>query len=69
VIDDFSYTTLDRNEYNRHKERMDYPKDLKKILEQELYTLKCMIESREVPFSHQTVMDYYHEFQKDHPYE
>jgi protein associated with RNAse G/E len=69
VIDDFSYTTLDRNEYNRHKERMDYPKDLKKILEQELFTLKRMIEARETPFSHQTVMDYYHEFQKDHPYE
>ena len=61
VIDDFSYTTLDRNEYNRHKERMDYPKELK--------TFKEMIEKKEGPFSHQLVMDYYHQFQTINPYE
>lgn len=63
VIEDFSYKTLDRNEYNKHKQKMEYPHKLKKILEQELSTLKSMIENREGPFNHQTVMDYYTVYQ------
>lgn len=59
VIDDFSYNVLDRNEYNKHKERMDYPTDLKRILEKELTVLKGMIEKREEPFSKELVKKYY----------
>lgn len=59
VLDDYSYNILDRNEYNKHKERMDYPKELKQILEKELQKLKQMIENRIGPFSHQVVEDYY----------
>ncbi|MEC9485802.1 MAG: DUF402 domain-containing protein [Candidatus Izemoplasma sp.] len=59
VIEDFSYKTLDRNEYNKHKNKMDYPPKLKKILEKELSILKSMIENGEGPFNHKKVMDYY----------
>lgn len=59
VIDDFSYNVLDRNEYNKHKERMDYPSDLKKILERELNVLKGMIDGRQEPFSKELVRKYY----------
>lgn len=59
VIDDFSYTVLDRNEYNKHKERMEYPKDLKQILEKELSLLKTMIENRQGPFNKDVVKEWY----------
>lgn len=59
VIDDFSYTTLDRNEYNKHKNKMDYPQKLKVILEEELKLLKSMIENREGPFNVETVEEWY----------
>ena len=65
VIDDFSYNVLDRNEYNKHKERMDYPSDLKKILERELNILKGMIEKREEPFNKQLVKDYYNMYEEN----
>lgn len=59
VVNDFSYTTLDRNEYNRHKDKMDYPKELKVVLEEELKVLKKMIESKEGPFDISTVNKWY----------
>ena len=62
VIEDYSYTTLDRNEYNKHKAKMEYPSELKAILEKELQALKVMIEQRVYPFDHETVRRYYQEF-------
>lgn len=43
VIDDFSYHILDRNEYNKHKVKMNYSEKLRKILEEELKTLSLMV--------------------------
>ena len=65
VVDDFSYTTLDRNEYNKHKTKMDYPTELKQILEQELSLLKQRIEKRQYPFDHTVVRRYYNEYLED----
>jgi len=65
VIEDYSYTTLDRNEYNKHKAKMEYPSELKVILEKELQALKVMIEQRIYPFNHETVRQYYREFLED----
>lgn len=65
VVDDFSYNTLDRNEYNKHKAKMEYPPKLKKILEQELSFLKRQIEGREHPFKHQVVQEYYTQYLED----
>jgi len=62
VIDDFSYNVLDRNEYNKHKNKMEYPTKLKNILEKELQYLKLMIENREDPFNHETITSYYNRF-------
>ena len=59
VIDDFSYNILDRNEYNKHKAKMEYSTKLKKILEIELNSLKRMIDNREDPFNHELIKKYY----------
>lgn len=62
VLDDFSFTILDRNEYNKHKERMDYPTDLKKILEKELNILKEMVEKKLDPFNKELVREWYRKY-------
>ncbi|QMS85699.1 DUF402 domain-containing protein [Candidatus Xianfuyuplasma coldseepsis] len=62
VVDDFSYTTLDRNEYNKHKMKMEYPIELKSILERELSVLKERIEQRSYPFDHEVVKQYYNQY-------
>ncbi len=67
VIDDFTYTTLDRNEYNKHKTKMDYPVELKLILEQELSLLKKRIENHVFPFDHELVKAYYNRYLEDAP--
>jgi protein associated with RNAse G/E len=65
VIDDFSYNILDRNEYNRHKAKMEYPQKLKQILELELNVLKEKINRREYPFDHKLIKDMYHTFKEE----
>lgn len=62
VVDDFSYSILDRNEYNKHKAKMKYSNELKEILENELLQLKRLIENREYPFSHKLVLEYYNKY-------
>ena len=64
VIEDFKYNILDRNEYNKHKTKMEYPSKLKKILETELNKLKNMIETREEPFNYETIRSYYKRYQE-----
>ena len=59
VSPDYSYTTLDRKEYNKHKVKMEYPSDLKVILERELTILKNMIEDRQGPFKEGIVENYF----------
>jgi hypothetical protein len=59
VIEDFTYNILDRNEYNKHKDKMDYPTELKKILENELKVLRRMIENREEPFDVEIIRKWY----------
>ena len=62
VVEDFSYNTLDRNEYNKHKAKMDYPPKLKTILERELAILKEWIETRHTPFDHKLVQSFYQQY-------
>lgn len=64
VLDDYSYTILDRNEYNKHMERMSYSSELKQILEKELLTLRSMIENREDPFNEEVVTNWFNEYKK-----
>lgn len=69
VVDDFSYTVLDRNEYNRHKVKMNYSEKLKHILEEELTQLRQMIEQREEPFQHDTIIRYYNKYLEDYKHD
>lgn len=69
VIEDFSYKTLDRNEYNKHKAKMEYSTELKRILEQELTNLKQLIDNREHPFNHKTVSTYYKNYLEEMDHE
>lgn len=59
VAPDYSYTVLDRKEYNKHKVKMAYPEDLKPILENELNALKHMVETKQGPFEPGIVEHYY----------
>lgn len=59
VLDDFSFSILDRNEYNKHKEKMNYSEDLKEILEKELLHLKGLVETQTDPFNKELVMSWY----------
>ncbi len=62
VLDDFSFSVLDRNEYNKHQIKMDYPNDLKQILETELDMLKELVENRREPFNKELVMAWYEKY-------
>jgi len=62
VLCDLSYTILDRNEYNKHQEKMGYSDDLKIILEKELLDLVNMVKNEEGPFEKNTVMDWYSKY-------
>lgn len=64
VIEDFSFNILDRNEYNKHKERMDYSTELKIILEKELDILRRLIETRTKPFDQNLVKEWYRKYEE-----
>jgi len=62
VFSDFTFTTLDRNEYNKHQLKMDYPEDLKAILEIELELLKSFVLERKDPFNEKLVLEWYDKY-------
>lgn len=63
VLPSGEYKVLDRGEYNMHKHKMEYPTQLRTILEKELRQLKTWIEDKKGPFNPETVKDYYHNYQ------
>lgn len=62
VLCDHTFITLDRNEYNKHQDRMGYSVELKAILEKELLDLISMIKSNEGPFDSKLVLDWYKKY-------
>jgi protein associated with RNAse G/E len=62
VDSSFSYSILDRNEYSRHQEMMNYSDDIKEILQLEMNKLKEKIEKREFPFQKKYVLEWYQKF-------
>lgn len=66
VVDDFSYNILDRNEYNRHKMKMEYPDKLVILLEKELKILTDMVENNDLPFQHSIVKEYYEKYLEEY---
>lgn len=51
VFPSLQYHVLDRKEYSRHQNTMDYPDDLMTILDQEVAKLKQWIENAQGPFT------------------
>ena len=66
VLDDFSYNVLDRNEYNKHQLKMEYPEDLKEIIENELEVLRKLVETRSDPFNKDLIKEWYKKYEGDH---
>jgi len=64
VFPDYTYKVLDRGEYNRHKEKMDYSDEIKHILELELDKLKTLAMERKGPFEPGRVRTLYEEYKK-----
>ena len=58
VFPDKEYIILDRNEYEYHCEKMNYPDSIKKIIESELNDLIKMIENQEAPFNQTYINNY-----------
>lgn len=59
VMPDFDYQILDRNEFERHIKKFNYPPKLVSIIESELKKLLNMIENRLIPFNHQYIQEQY----------
>lgn len=59
VMLDFKYQILDRNEFERHIKKLDYPPKLVSIIEKELKVLLNMIEKRSIPFNHEYIKTLY----------
>lgn len=58
VYPDYSYNVLDENEYEEHARIMEYPENLKAIVEMELRNLIRMVERNDNPFDFDFINDY-----------
>lgn len=58
VYPDYSYNILDENEYDEHARIMEYPDELKAIVEMELRNLIHMVERNDKPFDFDYINDY-----------
>lgn len=59
VFPNGSFKVLDRNEYNYHKQKMNYSKEIDYILKEELTNLINIVRKKEYPFKKNTVEKYY----------
>jgi len=60
----FNYRILDREEYKYHANLMNYPDNLKVIIEYSLDSIIEMIKAKEGPFNISVVMKYFEEYKK-----
>lgn len=58
IFPDETYMILDENEYQYHAEKMNYPDNIKKIIDDELKTLLKMIEKKKEPFNFTYINEY-----------
>jgi protein associated with RNAse G/E len=61
---DRSYQILDENEYAAHAAEMNYPEDLKQIVEAQMQKLLGMMEQEADPFNEECINRYYREYEK-----
>ena len=64
VFPDGGFKVLDRNEYNYHKKKMNYPIEIDEIIKSELTELINMKRNDEFPFQKKVIEKYYKEFEK-----
>ena len=62
VFPDGAFKVLDRNEYNYHSKIMHYPKEIDKILKNELSNLIEMEQTNTVPFDKKVIDKYYEKY-------
>ena len=62
VFSDGSYKILDRSEYEYHKKKMNYSKEIDIIVNTELKNLIQLYEKREGPFNYEYVKKYYDKY-------
>lgn len=58
VFPDGTYMILDENEYAYHANKMNYPEDIKEIVEREMKELISMIENGSDPFNSSYITEY-----------
>lgn len=64
IFPDGSFKILDRGEYNYHKKKMHYSKDLDMILKHELTDLINKTREKQYPFKKEIIEEYYNEYLK-----
>lgn len=64
VFSDGSFKVLDRGEYNYHKTKMNYPKEIDRILKWELTELINIAKSKTGPFTPGLVEEYEREYNR-----
>lgn len=64
VFPDGSFKILDRGEYNYHKKKMHYSKELDMILKHELTNLIDKTRNKEYPFSKEIIAEYYNDYMR-----
>ena len=62
VFPDWGHRVLDKNEYNYHRKKMKYPKEIDLIVEKELKKLIQMKKDRIGPFDEETIKKYHHKY-------
>lgn len=62
VFPDGSFKVLDRGEYQYHKKKMNYSKDLDTILKSELTNLINKVRNKEYPFQTDKINEYYEKY-------
>ena len=63
VFPDGSFKILDRGEYQYHKKKMKYSKELDTVLKEELTVLINKARDKAIPFNKETIDYYYNEYQ------
>jgi len=56
------YTILDEDEYFDHQKQMDYPEDIKRIVEDEMENLITEIKNFNEPFNEEVINGYYRKY-------
>lgn len=59
VNKDYTYKTVDVDEYRAHSKRYDYNENVKEAVEGAVHTVKQMIRERQAPFNEQFINSWY----------